>query len=302
MSFLSDFAGGLMVNVGNQMQQNQEEERQLRLREAMEGRRQRYQQLAREQERQQGRADWIEQQNLMAQPRPGYDQSGRPGLMVDDYSLGEDGRMSRNSRRIADVPRTAKGTREQKEGNNLVTYRTYSDGSEERIATAPRNLGGRGDNRRRTQVVDVPGKGQVLIDLDTGEEIRVVGASKADLEKGENVDDIRREWARASTAVDESKGDALRSVAGQYGLDQRGLPTDDASLRQATLANIDAEYGRRLERAQSRGRGGGSATRPAGGERQGVKPADNAPYRDGEVLTGPGGKRYVVRNGRPVPL
>lgn len=70
---------------------------------------------------------------------------------------------------------------------------------------------------------------------------------------GERPDNIRKAWDDEAARTSALEGEALRSKAAQYGMDQRGLPTDDETLRSALMAQIDAQYGKRLESASKRG-------------------------------------------------
>lgn len=70
---------------------------------------------------------------------------------------------------------------------------------------------------------------------------------------GERPDNIRKAWDDEAARTAALEGEALRSKAAQYGMDQRGLPTDDETLKSALMAQIDAQYGKRLESASKRG-------------------------------------------------
>jgi len=105
---------------------------------------------------------------------------------------------------------------------------------------------------------------------------------------GERPDNVRKAWDEEAARTAELEGEALRSKAAQYGMDQRGLPTDDETLRSALMAQIDAQYGKRLESASKRG--GDKQPKPD-------KPDDESPPIAG-AKKAPDGFWYVQKNGK----
>lgn len=105
---------------------------------------------------------------------------------------------------------------------------------------------------------------------------------------GERPDNVRKAWDEEAARTAELEGEALRSKAAQYGMDQRGLPTDDETLRSALMAQIDAQYGKRLESASKRG-----------GDKQ---PESNKPDAESTPVAGakkaPDGFWYVQKDGK----
>lgn len=149
-------------------------------------------------------------------------------------------------------------------GNDLVTYRVYEDGSEEEVARGPRASAGRGGGSSRAAI------GEDGLTAYQREQLKRTDAREARLGKqsgkgGERPDNVRKAWDEEAARTAELEGEALRSKAAQYGMDQRGLPTDDETLRSALMAQIDAQYGKRLESASKRGddKPGSSAENPA---------------------------------------
>lgn len=105
---------------------------------------------------------------------------------------------------------------------------------------------------------------------------------------GERPDNVRKAWDEEAARTAELEGEALRSKAAQYGMDQRGLPTDDETLRSALMAQIDAQYGKRLESASKRG--GDKQPEPE-------KTGDESPPIAG-AKKAPDGFWYVQKNGK----
>ena len=188
MSFLADFGGAFFTGVGNEMQQRENEDRQLRLQMALEDRRRRI-------SRQDRFSDLVTENNLNAKPYVGYDSQGRMGLLQDEFAMGDTG-PTRTARRLGDAPRVPSGEVERKVGDKIVRYRQFSDGTEEVIAEAPRYKPGDGSvrsDRRRFTTVTNPDGSKSQYDEQTGELVRELPAkagkredqadSKAALEK-----------------------------------------------------------------------------------------------------------------------
>lgn len=105
---------------------------------------------------------------------------------------------------------------------------------------------------------------------------------------GERPDNVRKAWDEEAARTAELEGEALRSKAAQYGMDQRGLPTDDETLRSALMAQIDAQYGKRLESASKRGGDKQPEPEKTGNESPPIAGAKKAPD----------GFWYVQKNGK----
>lgn len=242
MSFLADFGGAFFTGVGNEIQQRENEDRQLRLQMALEDRRRRI-------SRQDRFSDLVTENNLNAKPYVGYDSQGRMGLLQDEFAMGDTG-PTRTARRLGDAPRVPTKEVERKVGDKIVRYRQFSDGTEEVIAEAPRYRPDGGGSRQ-----EIGEDGLTAYQRAQLEERR---KNRERLERnggkgGERPDNVRKAWDEEAMRIGEMEGEALRSKAAQYGMDHRGLPTDDETLRAALLAQVDAEYGKRLESARSRG-------------------------------------------------
>lgn len=145
MGFLSDFAGAFSTNVGNQMQQQEEQDYQARLQEALERRRRKYQEEDELRRRKMSNEDRATQMN-MSGPQIGMDDQGRQSLLRANMTVDPmTGALSGTRERIGDAPVTPTGEVERKVGDKIVRYRTFSNGQEEVVAEAPRykaNVGG----------------------------------------------------------------------------------------------------------------------------------------------------------------
>lgn len=282
MSFLADFGGAFFTGVGNEMQQRENENRQMRLQMALEDRRRRI-------SRQDRFSDLVTENNLNAKPYVGYDSQGRMGLLQDEFAMGDAG-PTRTARRLGDAPRVPTKEVERKVGDKIVRYRQFSDGTEEVIAEAPRYRPDGGGSRQ-----EVGEDGLTAYQRAQLEERR---KNRERLERnggkgGERPDNVRKAWDEEAMRIGEMEGEALRSKAAQYGMDQRGMPTDDETLKAALLAQVDAEYGKRLESARSRG----------GKREEGKTDAPQVPSgaKDGQVYEDDNGKRWRVSGGKMVP-
>lgn len=72
--------------------------------------------------------------------------------------------------------------------------------------------------------------------------------------KKDTPDAVRKTWTETAAQISTADTQTLRSIAAQYGMDQRGLPSDDAALKDALLAQVDAEFGKRLESSAGKAR------------------------------------------------
>lgn len=286
MGALSDFMRGAAGEVYNQRQQKRYMEEQEAAEERRTQRQLKYAEAAEARRRLAQNQDRATELNMQG-PQVGLDDQGRPSLLraiaeVDPNS----GALTARRERVADAPRVPTKEVERKVGDKIVRYRQFSDGTEEVIAEAPRYRPDGGGSRQ-----EVGEDGLTAYQRAQLEERR---KNRERLERnggkgGERPDNVRKAWDDEAVRIGEMEGEALRSKATQYGMDQRGLPTDDETLRSALLAQVDAEYGKRLESARSRG---GRREEP----KQETKRGDNPPV-DG-AKKAPDGNWYVQRNGK----
>lgn len=175
---------------------------------------------------------------------------------------------------------------ERKEGNQLVRYRVFEDGTEEKISEAPRHLGS-GGNHKPQAFRPESGKGAVVW-VKPGEAIPdgyVPANAPRTAEKA--LDKITADVAKEVRQMPESQ---VREQLNAYGIEAGPNTTLREAKRQLVEAMVD-------EQAAVRGLGGIAPAReespvPAG-------PRSESPYPDGTRLQGPDGV-YVVRNGVPV--
>lgn len=260
MGLLSDFAGAFATNVGNQMQQQEEIDYQLQIQEALERRRRQYQ----EEDYLRRRGDKNEDQATAinaAGPTIGYDDTGRQSLMGQRASVDPKTRaLSVSRERLGDAPVTPTGRPfTVYDGQNKRTVQRFSDGSERDLGDpSPVRAASSGKSgagaRDRFEMRNIGGR-VMRVNVSTGEKEDMGPASREGTKgsKSESVDDVRKLWNTTAKSINEAKGEELRSMAIQYGMDQRGMPTDDESLRTALLANMESEFSGRLKSASSRG-------------------------------------------------
>lgn len=246
MGLLGDFAGAFATNIGNEMQQNEREQRAMALQESLERRR-----IARAQNIktktavpvpvpygnpvQRGPGNWeqptkIERgallnENTLELDRPASLEDG-PYMPTTDPNALTPAQMETARQKELD--------RESRE--NAARIRGSSRGGGGSTAKPKYELRNIGGEVMRVNVNDPNAKPQ-----------SIGPASKSGGSKEESADAIRAKWTSVATAIGSAEGEALRSIAAQYGMDQRGLPTDDESLKSALLAQVDAEFGKRLD-------------------------------------------------------
>lgn len=146
MSFGTDFFGALATNVGNEMKQGEDERRQQMLQLALERRRRMYQQQDDELRRQQGKEDWVDQQNATANPEIRLGEDGLMGAFQDQYEM-QDGRIKRKSTRLADAQAPSTGTgkiRKYRSDGQWITEEQDAMGHWSVIATSAERSGGSG--------------------------------------------------------------------------------------------------------------------------------------------------------------
>lgn len=265
MSLLRDFVGSFASNIGAEMYQREADDRALKLQEELENRRILRQQEAETRRRLQQNEDKATELN-MAGAQIGTDDDGRPSLLrfraeADPAS----GALRVSKERIGDAPVTPVGRPMTiYDGDNRRSVQRYSDGSEKDLGApspvrAARGASGSGGSsaKDRYELRNIGGR-VMRVNVTTGEQTDMGPASKDGSGKGESADEIRAKWTDTATKINAAEGEALRSIAAQYGMDQRGLPTDDETLKAAILGNVEAEFGERLKRA-SGGKESGSS-------------------------------------------
>lgn len=253
MGLLGDFAGAFATNIGNEMQQQEQINYQLQIQEALERRRRQYQQEDEARRRRTSNEDKATAMNLSG-PSVDLDEQGRQSLMRVRAEVDpETGALRGTRERVGDAPVMPEGRPfTVYDGQNKRTVQRFSDGSE-------RDLGDPSPVRAPSS----GGSSKAPIGEDgltpyQRENIKARKEREARLERqggkgGERPDNVRENWTKTAKAIGEADGEVLRSIAAQFGMDQRGLPTDDESLKAALLARVDADFGKRLKAASTRG-------------------------------------------------
>lgn len=152
MSLLADFGAGFFGAMGQQLGQQADDQRRLALQEALERRRRAMQLEDEDRARRQKREDFVEMQNVQAEPRVGYDMEGKPSILRSTFALDGAGKLTRNDQRVGDpVMRPTGETKERKSAGDFVTMEKYSDGLNtewREVDRAPRLSGAVGGGSR----------------------------------------------------------------------------------------------------------------------------------------------------------
>ena len=287
MGALSDFLRGAAGEVYNQSAQRRQMEQQTQAEDDRMRRQLKFAEAAERRRRlgaNQDRAAELNAQGLQA----GIDESGRQALYrvtadVDPNTAG----LSTRRERVGDAPVTPVGRPfTVYDGANKRSVQRYSDGTE-------KDLGDPSPIREENAGSSVPRDAEGLTPYQRMQ-LEETRKNRERLERqsgkgGERPDNVRKAWDEEASRVSQMEGEALRSKARQYGMDQRGLPTDDETLKSALLAQVDAEYGKRLESARSR--------KPAGQEaptRSSAQPDQQDAIRQAKAAIAAGAPRDAV--------
>lgn len=216
---------------------------------------------------------------------------------------------------------------ERKVGDSIKTFRTYADGTEKEIASAPRyrpNSGG-APREPKSQLFEVNGK---LVRIGENEPIPEGARLPSRGGEGAGADgmtpaqaaSVIQTYRKNPRQIQGSDGDwkdqTLRESMAEDGLDydaivakangrkpvmaQDGPVKSAAKTASSTLSAIgsglSAMASRPLMARDEAPRGAAKPSAPSAGPK-----ASQSPYPDGTRLQGPDGRMYVVRNGEPVP-
>lgn len=182
MGRLSDFLGAFAGNLGNQFAEKAKEKRLLDYQSAAQKMQEKTQIDAENRRRVAANQDRATELSI-APPSVGMNAQGQQTLQSVNASVDPvSGALSAERRDLGPAPVTPVRYGTQTTAAGKVSGKHMSDGTfvPDGEPLKPREPVGRAPPRRRTQIRDVPGKGQVLFDLDTGDEIRVVGPSAAE--------------------------------------------------------------------------------------------------------------------------
>ena len=248
MGALSDFLRGAAGEVYNQRAQKRQMESQLEMEAAREKRQLKFAEAAEARRRRQTNEDRATELNLRG-PAVDVDDTGQAALMRAVAEVDpESGALRARRERVADAPVTIerRGTRKTAEGTVTGAWMTDGTFVPDGDPMPPRPVGG-----------SVPRDADGLTPYQRAQ-LEETRKNRERLERnnskgGERPDNVRKAWDEEATRISAMEGEALRSKAIQYGMDQRGLPTDDDTLRSALLAQVESEYGKRLKSASSRG-------------------------------------------------
>lgn len=280
MSLLADFGAGFFGTMGQQFGQQADDQRRLALQEALERRRRAMQLEDEERARRQKREDFVEMQNVQAEPRVGYDAEGKPSILRSTFALDDAGKLTRNDQRIGDpVMRTTGKTRKVTQGDQFVTEEEFSDGmtSEWRVkATAPRYKPG-GESAAR----DTAGPDRRLDESNRRRD-------RDSLERAVNsrLTDVRNTLRGASREEDEDIGTSEYN----YALEQLGLPWNTPyteavdMMRKRFRKELAPEYGMGEEDAPE-------AAKPESPSKPSKKDPNKPPVPG--AIKHPNGKWYV---------
>lgn len=292
MGLLGDFAGAFLSNVGNEMYDNERQQQALALQEALEARRVQREQERELRQRRNQNEDRATELNLQG-PQIGVDDQGKQALLRVRAEVDPETAAIRGTReRVGDAPVTPVGRPfTVYDGTNRRSVQRYSDGSEKDLgapspvrAASGGGSGGGSSTKPKYELRNIGGEVMRINVNDPESKPQSMGpASKTGASKEDSADTIRSKWTAVATAINSAEGEALRSIAAQYGMDQRGLPTDDESLKSALLAQVDAEFGKRLK-------GGARAEQPK------QKDAESPPVAGAKKA--PDGFWYVQKDGK----
>lgn len=253
MSLLADFGAGFFGTMGQQFGQQADDQRRLALQEALERRRRAMQLEDEERARRQKREDFVEMQNVQAEPRVGYDAEGKPSILRSTFALDDAGKLTRNDQRIGDpVMRPTGETKERKSGGDFVTMEKYSDGLNtewREVDRAPR-LTRSGESAPRGERGLTPYQEE---QLKRGREkeardLRVKRSDFIDKRVKETLADFESSDFKYSDPLDGAPGTG--AIAGLSKLNDIGAPTDIRNMsqlrswaRQQAEAEANERYG-----------------------------------------------------------
>jgi len=282
MGLLGDFVGAFATNVGNEMYDNERQQQAMALQEALERRR-----IA--------RAQNIKTKTAVPVPIPfGNPVQRGPGNWEQPTKIERGALLNENTLELDRPASLEDGPYLPATDPNALTPAQAETARQKELDRASRenaarirgsSRGGGGSTAKpKYELRNIGGEVMRVNVNDPNAKPQSIGpASKSGGSKEESADAIRAKWTSVATAIGSAEGEALRSIAAQYGMDQRGLPTDDESLKSALLAQVDAEFGKRLK-------GGAKAEQPK------QKDADSPPVAGAKKA--PDGFWYVQKDGK----
>jgi len=282
MGLLGDFVGAFATNVGNEMLDNERQQQAMALQEALERRR-----IA--------RAQNIKTKTAVPVPIPfGNPVQRGPGNWEQPTKIERGALLNENTLELDRPASLEDGPYLPATDPNALTPAQAETARQKELDRASRenaarirgsSRGGGGSTAKpKYELRNIGGEVMRVNVNDPNAKPQSIGpASKSGGSKEESADAIRAKWTSVATAIGSAEGEALRSIAAQYGMDQRGLPTDDESLKSALLAQVDAEFGKRLK-------GGAKAEQPK------QKDADSPPVAGAKKA--PDGFWYVQKDGK----
>lgn len=282
MGLLGDFVGAFATNVGNEMLDNERQQQAMALQEALERRR-----IA--------RAQNIKTKTAVPVPIPfGNPVQRGPGNWEQPTKIERGALLNENTLELDRPASLEDGPYLPATDPNALTPAQAETARQKELDRASRenaarirgsSRGGGGSTAKpKYELRNIGGEVMRVNVNDPNAKPQSIGpASKSGGSKEESADAIRAKWTSVATAIGSAQGEALRSIAAQYGMDQRGLPTDDESLKSALLAQVDAEFGKRLK-------GGAKAEQPK------QKDADSPPVAGAKKA--PDGFWYVQKDGK----
>ena len=282
MGLLGDFVGAFATNVGNEMYDNERQQQAMALQEALERRR-----IA--------RAQNIKTKTAVPVPIPfGNPVQRGPGNWEQPTKIERGALLNENTLELDRPASLEDGPYLPATDPNALTPAQAETARQKELDRASRenaarirgsSRGGGGSTAKpKYELRNIGGEVMRVNVNDPNAKPQSIGpASKSGGSKEESADAIRAKWTSVATAIGSAEGESLRSIAAQYGMDQRGLPTDDESLKSALLAQVDAEFGKRLK-------GGAKAEQPK------QKDADSPPVAGAKKA--PDGFWYVQKDGK----
>lgn len=212
MGLLGDFAGAFATNIGNEMYQNEQEQRAIALQEALEQRRIQREQERELRQRRNQNEDRATELNLQG-PQVGIDDQGKQALLRVRAEVDPETAAIRGTReRVGDAPVTPVGRPMTiYDGPNRRSVQRYSDGSEQDLGAPSPVRAASGGSSASTKVRTVTNSDGSKTDYDpsTGKELKHFpakgggGSKPADKEKARETYMKDRAFIRDAQSVDE---------------------------------------------------------------------------------------------------
>lgn len=249
MSLLGDFAGNFLSIAGNNMQQQEDQDRAIRLQEEIERRR-----FARQQN--------MKAKTSLPEQRPvgAPYQDPQSGKWLQRTQQARQALLDENTGDVTQAAAWEDGQPvEVADPNALTPYQQAQISQKEldraakiQAAKERRGSGGSGAPRGEDGLTAYQ---REQLKLQREREARLTDqGTRGNGGKKDTPDAVRKTWTETAAQISSADTQTLRSIAAQYGMDQRGLPSDDAALKDALLAQVDAEFGKRLQSSAGKAR------------------------------------------------